>query len=147
MIGNIFDDSLSLNGVPTEADQDLARESCKIIMGSLSENESCQIKILANGMEQETEVPMIAMRILAEALRQISIGKGVAVLPLDTEISTQQAADVLNVSRSYMVELLEKNEILFRQVGARRRVRLLDVLNYKKRIDEERMKALDELAA
>jgi excisionase family DNA binding protein len=90
---------------------------------------------------------MIAMRLLAEALRQVAMGKGVVVLPLDAEISTQQAADILNVSRPYLVGLLEENEIPFRRVGSRRRVRLLDVLNYKRRNDEERMKVLDELAA
>ena len=147
MIGNIFDDSLSANAMPTEADRDLARESCKIIRDSLSESESCQVKILVNGMEKETQVPMMTMRLLAEALRQISIGRGLAVLPLDAEISTQQAADILSVSRSYLVGLLERNEIPSRRVGARLRVKLLDVLNYKRRIDEERMKVLDELAA
>jgi hypothetical protein len=62
-------------------------------------------------MERETQVPTMAMRLLAEALRQIAIGKGVAVLPLDAEISTQQAANILNVSRPYLVGLLEENKI------------------------------------
>jgi excisionase family DNA binding protein len=147
MIGNIFDNSLPVNGVPTESDRTLAKESCKIIKDCLSESGSCQVKILVDGVERETQIPMMAMRLLAEALRQIAMGKGVVVLPLDSEISTQQAADILNVSRPYMVGLLEENEIPFRRVGARRRVRLLDVLNYKRRNDEERMKVLDELAA
>lgn len=147
MIENIFDDSLPANGVPTESDRTLAKESRKIIKDCLSESGSCRVKILIDGVERETQIPMMAMRLLAEALRQIAMGKGVVVLPLDAEISTQQAADILNVSRPYLVGLLEANEIPFRRVGARRRVRLLDVLNYKRRNDEERMKVLDELAA
>ena len=147
MIENIFDDSLPANGVPTESDRTFAKESRKIIKDCLSESGSCRVKILIDGVERETQIPMMAMRLLAEALRQIAMGKGVVVLPLDAEISTQQAADILNVSRPYLVGLLEDNEIPFRRVGARRRVRLLDVLNYKRRNDEERMKVLDELAA
>lgn len=144
---NIFDDSLPVNGVPTESERVLAKESRRIMKDCLSKSGSCQVKIFVDGVEREMHVPMIAMRLLMEALRQISMGKGAVVLPLDAEISTQQAADILNVSRPYLVGLLEENEIPFRRVGARRRVRLLDVLNYKRRNDEERMKVLDELTA
>lgn len=147
MIGNVFDDSLPINAVPTESDRALAKESHRIIKDCLSESGSCQVKIFVDGVERETQAPMMAMRLLTEALRQIAMGKAAVVLPLDAEISTQQAADILNVSRPYLVGLLEENEIPFRRVGARRRVRLLDVLNYKRRNDEERMKVLDELAA
>ena len=147
MIGNVFDDSLPVNAVPTESDRALAKESRGIMKDCLSESGSCQVKIFVDGVEREMRVPMTAMRLLTEALRQIAMGKAAVVLPLDAEISTQQAADILNVSRPYLVNLLEENEIPFRRVGARRRVRLLDVLNYKRRIDEERMKVLDELAA
>jgi hypothetical protein len=76
MIGNIFDDSLSIDASPTESDRDLAKESHKIIKCFLSESGSCQIKILVNGIEKEAQVPMMAMRLLAEALEQIAIGKG-----------------------------------------------------------------------
>ncbi len=147
MIANIFDDTLPLNAVPTETDKSLARESRGIVKECLSESGSCQVKIFVDGVEREILVPMMAMRILTEALRQIAMGKAAVVLPLDAEISTQQAADILSVSRPYLVGLLENNEIPFRRVGAHRRVRLLDVLNYKRRIDKERMKVLDELAA
>jgi hypothetical protein len=85
--------------VPTESDRTLAKESRKIIKDCLSESGSCRVKILIDGVERETQIPMMALRLLAEALRQIAMGKGVVVLPLDAEISTQQAADILNVSR------------------------------------------------
>lgn len=147
MTANVFDDSLPVQAVPTESDRSLARASKGIVKECLSESGSCQVRIFVDGVEREIQVPMMAMRVLTEALRQIALGKAAVVLPLDAEISTQQAADILNVSRPYLVSLLENNEIPFRQVGAHRRVRLLDVLIYKRSNDEERMKVLDELAA
>ena len=63
------------------------------------------------------------------------------------ELSTQEAADILNVSRPYLVNLLESGKIPFRKVGLRRRILAADVMTYKKHIDQERYQTLAELAA
>jgi len=92
-------------------------------------------------------VPQEVRRLLARILSELAQGNGVTVLPVTAELTTQQAADFLNVSRPYLVGLLEAAKIPYRRVGTRRRVRLLDLMRFKEIEDARRREALDDLAA
>lgn len=92
-------------------------------------------------------LPASAARLLVDVLTSIGDGNAVLVLPMHREVSTQQAADLLNVSRPYLIGMLERRELPFRQVGTRRRIQLEDVLAYKARQAERRRRVLDELTA
>ncbi len=83
----------------------------------------------------------------AELLGHMAQGKAITLLPVDYELTTQEAADLLHVSRPYFVKLLEAKRLPSHKVGTRRRVQLQDVLAYKRQIDEARLQALAELAA
>lgn len=90
-------------------------------------------------------VPRGAVELLARVLAHMAAGTGVSVVPSHAELTTQQAADMLNVSRPFLVGLLEAGEIEHRKVGTHRRVRAESVLAYQRRDDQNRRSAADEL--
>lgn len=101
-------------------------------------------KLVVNN--QDVELSPAVTKILAKTLSYIAKGKTVVVTPEPTEFSTQQAADFLKVSRPFVVKLLETGEIPFRKVGKHRCLRFEDLIAYKQKIDEKRLKVLAKLA-
>ncbi len=131
---------------PSRAEVNLAQESSLRLASMLGEQSEYQIQLVDNGHRSEAlTIPAVAMRLLVEALSEIASGHAVTLLPIHTALSTQQAAELLNVSRPYLIGLLEAGEIPFHKVGAHRRVRLRDVLAYKEASDTARLAVLDEL--
>jgi len=126
-------------------------EEAKITSRALSKyahNERLHLKIASNNNESEDLIlPDYAINLLLAMLTEMSKGNAITVMPIHAELSTQETAELLNVSRPHLVDLLEQGKIPFRKVGTHRRVLANDVFDYKQRIDEARLKALDDLAA
>ena len=137
------------NALPSAEDVALARESGRVLSTVLQTRaETQQIDFHDDkGTVRSVTLPTTALRLLLDVLTEIGQGNAVTVIPIHAELTTQEAADLLNVSRPFLVQLLEKGEIPFHKIGTHRRVRYQDVIAYKHRIDAERRKALDELAA
>lgn len=93
-----------------------------------------------------SDLPPSLFAVLRRAVHELRLGNGVAILPVGAELTTREAAELLNVSRPFLIKLLEGRKIPFRLVGAHRRVRVSDLLRYKARQDRERREVLKELA-
>lgn len=135
--------------LPTEAEVTLAKESSRLLSLYLSSQEETQaIRVIDQAGEHEAvRVPTAAYRLLIDILAQMAQGNAVSLIPVHAELTTQEAADMLNVSRPYLVKLLDGGVIPFHKVGTHRRVCYQDLVQYKNRIDTERLKALEELSA
>jgi excisionase family DNA binding protein len=116
------------------------------LLGRRKGSVRCHLQ-LGDAPEETILVPVSALRVLTEILAEMARGHVVQLLPLQAELTTQQAAELLNVSRPYLIQLLEKGHIPYRKVGTHRRVLLQDLLAYKRTIDAARLKALEELSA
>lgn len=134
---------------PSAADAKLAQESSRQLTKLLgSKQKEFRLRIQADNEPEETvSVPLAAFRLLANILTEMASGNSISVIPIHAELTTQQAAELLNVSRPYFIDLLEKGHIPHRKVGTHRRVLLQDLMAYKEKTDAARLNALEELSA
>lgn len=141
--------SLQKNAImPSKKEAALAEESLKALTSCInSTSVPLTVQLIEeNKRKHQIIIPPTALKLLLDILGQISEGNAVALMPVHAELTTQEAADLLNVSRPYLVQLLEEHKIPHRKVGSKRRVLMKDVLRYKENIEQERLKTLAELS-
>lgn len=133
---------------PGEVEQAVADRALGRIASYLGRHDEEEIELRAEAgrTDEVLVVPRAAVQLFASVLAYMAEGKGVSVMPMHTMLTTQQAADLLNVSRPYVVGLLERGEIPFEKVGRHRRVRLDDLLAYQRVSTARQRSAADELS-
>ncbi len=94
----------------------------------------------------QVELPTSALRLLVDILAELADGNAVKVVPIHAELTTQEAADMINISRPHLVKLLEDGVLPFHRTGKHRRVRFTDLMQYKDARDRANEETMTELA-
>jgi len=137
--------ALTIQSLPDEHAIELARESSAALARLLqSHPDQDRAQVRMDG--EDLILPRQAIDLLRTMLAEMAQGNGITVLPVHAQLTTQEAANLLNVSRPYLVKLLENNALPFTKVGSHRRIALSDVLGYKRKQDEAADAAMQELA-
>ena len=130
--------------LPTEDERNLARQSSeKLARFRKPRNVSVRVE---DGKEL-IPIPLSAFKILSNILAEMARGNAVTYIPIHAELTTQQAANLLNISRPFLIKLLKSGKIAFHLVGSHRRIKFKDLMSYKQKIDGERRKAFREITA
>jgi len=132
--------------IPSDADAILAQET-KQALGLRSNAATLDLRAMNLASEPTIRIPATAARLLIQILDEMSRGHAVKVIPVLPELTTQEAADLLNVSRPTLIQLLGDGKIEFRKVRTHRRVRLDSLMAYKRASHADRLAALAELTA
>jgi excisionase family DNA binding protein len=133
--------------LPTSQEIELAKESSRTL-AKYANQERVTLKITGeDGQSEDIILPGHIMAMLLKISTEMSQGKAISLIPINAELTTQEAANMMNVSRPYLVKLLEQKTIPFHKVGTHRRIYLKDLLTYMEENDKARSQTLDELAA
>ena len=132
---------------PTAEDAALARSSGQKLSRYALSRSPLSLRIAGADISEPIELPAGAVVLLMEILEAMAAGRGLTVIPENAELTTVQAAEILGVSRPFLIKLLDQDKIPCRLVGRHRRIRMEDVIAYKALIDQEREGVLDQLAA
>lgn len=129
--------------LPSADDAELAAQASRQI--SRTKHEGVELRVQIGG--ETLRLPKGVDDLLYHLLAEMAQGNAVTIIPVHAELTTQEAADYLNVSRPYLIRLLEEGRLPFSMVGTHRRIKFSDLAAYRKKSDEERKRVMKELAA
>lgn len=129
--------------LPSEDDTELAAEASRYLSQAKQEGSDLHVQIDGG---KALRLPKAVNDLLFELLTEMARGNAVTVIPVHAELTTQEAADYLNVSRPFIIKLLEAGKLKYHMVGSHRRVRFTDLDEYAKKIEADRKSAMEELA-
>ena len=130
---------------PSSADAELAKESSRSLATRLGRTNGSHLEVRDEETGETLKLPTPAVRALLHVLTEMGQGHSVTITPIHSELSTQQAADLLNVSRPYLVKLVDEGAIPSRKVGVQRRLLLNDVIAYKQSMYTKQLEGMAEL--
>jgi excisionase family DNA binding protein len=132
--------------VPTTEDAALAKKALHALASHQDPFRDFYVQIVQKGKTPERLLlPPSAVQLLFTILGEMSAGNAVTLIPVHAELTTQEAADVLNVSRPFLMNLLDEQKIPYLKVGTHRRILFADLMRYKHQIDADRRATLDQL--
>ena len=132
---------------PTAQDSAIARQSGQYLSRLARRGRPLTVRVKDADQERPIELPAGAVALLMDILDAMAAGRGLTLIPENAELTTVQAAQLLNVSRPFLISLAEGGAIPYHKVGKHRRIRMEDAMAYKASIDRDREAVLDKLAA
>lgn len=134
--------------LPSQEEAALAKLSSRELAAYVETRASTQQVAITgkDGELRQVEVPVSALRLLVDILTELGEGNTVKFIPIHAEMTTQEAADVLNMSRPTLIKVLDEGKIAYHRAGNRRNLKYIDVMAYKEDVDQKRLQALDELS-
>ncbi len=130
---------------PALGDAAIARNTHETLSLFRDGDQPLRLQVKCGTQEQFIDLPAGAVDLLVYVLEAMAAGRGFTLIPEAAELTSVQAADILNVSRPFLVKLLDQKAIPHRKVGRHRRIRMEDVVAYKDAIDRERERVLEQL--
>ena len=131
---------------PGPEDVQLANRSARQL-AAYTKNNALKLRIVENGQDGDMlELPASAVQLMVQLLKEMGKGHAVTLIPHHAELTTQQAADLLNVSRPFIVELCDTGKLPFSRFGSHRKIRFSDLITFKEQSLSDSHQALDELA-
>ena len=128
--------------VPTRTDTELAAAASRVLSSKRSSEDSVRVR---TDDGEDLLLPKAAVKLLRHILTEMAQGNAVTLIPIHAELTTQQAADFLNVSRPHLIHLLERQELPFHKVGTHRRIKFTELEAYKRKFQVSASAAMDEL--